>query len=370
MTAWLLRTALCATIGIIAFVATAAGAQSVAYTLTTIADKLDRPWSVAQLPDESFLVSQRGGQLLRVSGDGSTAQVSGVPPTYVAGQGGFFDIALHPDFASNQLIYLSYAHGTPAANGTAITRGRLNGNLLENSEQILLLEPLKDTPQHYGGKLLFLPDGTLLLTTGEGFDYREAAQDLSSELGKVLRINGDGSVPADNPFGAEAARRIWTYGHRNPQGLALDPENGTIYLHEHGPRGGDEINVLTPGHNYGWPAITYGKNYSGAQVSPFTAAEDMEQPLLFWVPSIAPSGMAWYSGDIFPDWRGDLFIGALVDREVRRVELENGRVVEQESLFSELDARIRDVRVGTDGYLYLLTDGEGGKLIRVSPAVR
>ena len=349
--------------------AAAASARSVDYTLTTVADNLDKPWSVVQLPDESFLVTQRGGELLRVAQDGSIVPVDGVPPTYFAGQGGFFDIVLHPDFATNQTVYLSYAHGTPAANGTAITRATLVGSVLQNPQQILLVEPLKDTPQHYGGRLLFLSDGSLLLSTGEGFEYREAAQDLGSELGKVLRINDDGSIPQDNPFSDEASRRIWTYGHRNAQGLALDPDSGTVYLHEHGPRGGDEINVIKPGLNYGWPAITYGVDYSGAQVSPFTAAEGMEQPLVFWVPSIAPSGMAWYGGDLFPEWRGDLLVGALVDREVRRVDLEGGRVVAQEPLFAELESRIRDVRVGRDGCLYLLTDGEGGKLIRVSRAV-
>jgi glucose/arabinose dehydrogenase len=348
--------------------AAAAGAQPAVYTLTTIADNLNRPWSVVQLPDDSFLVTQRGGELLRVAQDGSSSQVSGVPPTYVAGQGGLLDIVLHPDFATNRTIYLSYAHGTPAANGTAITRARLDGDVLADQHQILLVESLKDTPQHYGGKMLFLPDGTLLLSTGEGFDYREAAQDLGSELGKILRIRDDGTVPTDNPFGDAPSRRIWTYGHRNPQGFALDPESGTVYLHEHGPRGGDEINVIAPGKNYGWPAITYGVDYSGAQVSPFTAAEGMEQPLLFWSPSIAPSGMAWYGGDVFPEWRGDLFVGALVDEEVRRIDLDSGEVIAQEPLFAELEARIRDVRVGRDGYLYVLTDGENGKLVRVSPA--
>jgi len=247
-----------------------------------------------------------------VAQDGSTTEISGVPHTYVAGQGGFFDVVLHPDFATNQTIYLSYAHGTPKANGTAITRGRLEGSVLVEAQQILLVEPLKDTPQHYGGKMLFLADGTLLVSTGDGFDYREKAQALGSELGKVLRINDDGTLPGNNPFCDGSGQRVWTYGHRNPQGLVADSE-GTVYLHEHGPRGGDEINILEPGKNYGWPAITHGVNYSGARVSPFTTAEGMEQPLVYWVPSIAPSGMAWYDGEAFPDWRGDLFVGALVD---------------------------------------------------------
>ncbi len=338
------------------------------YTLTTIAENLDHPWAVTQLPDESFLVTERTGQLLRVTPEGSTQAVAGVPDTYFAGQGGLLDVVLHPDFAANQRIYLSYAHGTPGENATAITRATLNGNRLENAEQILLVKPPKDTPQHYGGRLLFLPDNTLLVTVGEGFDYREAAQDLDNEMGKILRIMDDGNIPQDNPFSGDNGRRIWSYGHRNAQGLAYDPETDRVYMHEHGPRGGDEINVVSPGGNYGWPAITYGRDYNGAHVSPFTAAEGMEQPLLHWTPSIAPSSMALYTGERFPQWRGDLLIGALVEKEVRRVDLEDGDVVGQESLFRELDSRIREVRMGLDGHLYLLTDGEEGKLLRVQPA--
>lgn len=350
----------------IAMVAGAA-ASDVEYTLTSVAENLDNPWSVVQLPDESFLVTLRPGALLRIQPDGAATRLGGVPVTYYAGQGGFFDVVLHPDFARNRVLYLSYAHGAPRANGTAIVRARLGEEALEEVEQILLTRPLKNTPQHYGGAMLFLPDGTLLLTTGEGFDLRESAQDLASELGKTLRINDDGSTPADNPFAGGTGERIWTYGHRNPQGLALDPGTQVVYLHEHGPRGGDELNVLVPGNNYGWPAITYGLDYSGARVSPYSAAEGMQQPMKYWVPSIAPSGMALYGGNRFPEWRGDLFIGALVDREVRRIDLDGGLVAGEEALFTELDARIRDVYEGRDGYLYLLTDGDDGRLIRVEP---
>jgi glucose/arabinose dehydrogenase len=338
------------------------------YTLTTIAENLDHPWAVTQLPDQSFLVTERTGQLLRVTADGSTRVIEGVPASYFAGQGGLLDVVLHPEFDSNQRIYLSYAHGTPDANATAITRATLKGDQLVDADQILLVQPMKDTPQHYAGRMLFLPDGTLLVTVGEGFDYREKSQDIENEMGKILRIMDDGSVPADNPFSGDNSRRIWSYGHRNAQGLVHDADSGKVYMHEHGPRGGDEINVVSPGKNYGWPAITYGRDYNGAHVSPFTAAEGMEQPLLHWTPSIAPSSMALYTGDHFPQWRGDLLVGALVDKEVRRVDLDDGEVVAQESLFKELDARIREVRMGRDGHLYLLTDGEGGKLLRVSPA--
>ena len=341
--------------------------KDVGYTVTTVAEDLEHPWAVTQLADGSFLVTQRTGQLLRVSPEGATQVVDGVPASYFAGQGGLLDVVLHPEFEANQRIYLSYAHGKPGDNATAIARATLNGNRLEDTEQILLVRPPKDTPQHYGGRLLFLPDGTLLVTVGEAFDHREAAQDLENEMGKILRIEDDGGIPADNPFSGDNSRRIWSYGHRNAQGLVYDPASDTVYMHEHGPRGGDEINVVSPGKNYGWPAITYGRDYNGAHVSPFTAAEGMEQPLLHWTPSIAPSSMALYTGDHFPQWRGDLLIGALVDKEVRRVDLEDGAVAGQESLFKELDSRIREVRMGLDGHLYLLTDGEGGKLLRVEP---
>jgi len=347
--------------GMASWTAIAAG-----YQLIPVATELANPWSITQLPDTSFLVTLRAGKLLHIDGEGNSVEIAGVPETYFAGQGGFFDIVLHPEFESNRIVYLSYAHGTPAANGTAIIRAVLTEDALEQVEQILLVAPQKDTPQHYGGRMLFLPDGTLLLSTGEGFEYREASQDKTNEMGKVLRINDDGSVPTDNPFKDAGSERVWTYGHRNPQGFALDSQTSTVYLHEHGPKGGDEINVIEPGNNYGWPAISYGVDYSGAYVSPFTEAPGMTQPSLYWVPSIAPSGMALYRGQHFPEWQGDLFVGALVDMEVRRVDMEDGEVIGQESLFTELEARIRDVRMGSDGYLYVLTDGKG-QLIRVVP---
>jgi len=343
--------------------------QSADYRHEIITQDLHHPWSVAQLPDHSFLVSERDGQLLHIPAEGGAGRtVKGVPETYVAGQGGFFDVLLHPDFARNRLVYLSFAHGTPDSNGTAVVRGRLGDTGLEDVTRILLVQDSKDTPQHYAARMLFLSDGTLLVATGDGFNYREQAQNLNSELGKVLRINDDGSVPADNPFTASARPRIFTYGHRNTQGLALDADSGTIYLHEHGPKGGDELNVLRAGNNYGWPAITYGVDYNGAYVSPFTELPGMEQPLHYWLPSIAPSGMAWYGGDRFPEWRGDLFVGALVDQEVRRLDMEQGAILQEEPLFSELNARIRDVYSADDGYLYLLTDSEQGALVRIMPA--
>jgi len=348
---------------------TGLSAAAAEYQLETVTSGLHYPWSVAQLPDGSLLVTERRGKLLNISADGSRREeISGVPPTWVAGQGGFFDIVLHPEFATNRLVYLAYARGDKDANGTAIWRARLQGNALLDGSDILWVADKKNTAQHYGGRLLFLPDSSLLLTTGDGFDFREQAQNPRSELGKVLRINDDGSVPADNPFSDPGSERVWTLGHRNPQGLALAGDSGAVYLHEHGPKGGDEVNLLRAGENYGWPAATHGVDYSGAHVSPFSELPGMAAPLHVWVPSIAPSGMSWYDGDLFPAWRGKLLVGALVDKEVRLLSLHDGEVGSETALFSELNARIRDVRTGADGYIYLLTDAEDGALLRVRPA--
>ncbi len=343
-----------------------------AYELETVAEGLDRPWCVAFLPGGELLVTERPGNLKRITADGAVTSVSGVPSVYFApsGQSGLFDVLPDPDYAANRTIYLVYAHGDRSANATRVTRAKLTGDALEDVQVIFTVEPTKRLPQHFGGKLIFLPDGTLLLTTGEGFNYREEAQNTWSLLGKTVRIHTDGSIPEDNPFadGLSGHPAVWTYGHRNPQGLTLDPVSGTVYEHEHGPRGGDELNILTPGTNYGWPAITYGMDYSGAYVSPFTEHPEMAQPVKYWVPSIAPSGLAVYYGDQFPEWNGSLLVGALVDREVRRLTIRGEGIVDEEALFSELDSRIRDVRVTPDGSIYLVTDGEGGRIVRVHPS--
>ncbi|MFT5209244.1 MAG: glucose/arabinose dehydrogenase [Flavobacterium sp.] len=340
------------------------------YQLETVAEGLNFPWSIAFLPDGDYLVATRPGELLRISEAGEVSEpFTGVPDTLVAGQGGYFDIMLDNNFATNQTVYLSFAWGTLDANATRIVKGRLSDAGLEDTEVLFTVSPTKAGGAHYGGKMIQLSDDTIVLSTGDGFEYREAAQDKFSQLGKIIRLNKDGSAPVDNPFANGEAGNpfVWSYGHRNTQGLVVEKSTNTIYNHEHGPQGGDEINLVEKAKNYGWPAITYGINYSGAYVSPFQKARGMEQPLKYWVPSIAPSGFALYQGDAFPAWRGDFFVGALVDKEVRRVDMENGKVVAEEPLFSELDARIRDVRVGPDGFLYLLTDSISGALIRVKP---
>lgn len=344
-------------------------AAATEYRVETLAEDLRWPWSVAALPEGGFLVTEREGRLLWLPGDGTRRVLDGTPATLFAGQGGYFDVILHPGFARNRLVYLSYAEGTEQANHTAIFRARFEADgSLTGGERILQLAPDKETPQHYGGRMLFLPDGTLLITSGEGFEHREQAQSLESELGKILRVGDDGAELSSNPFShIDEARRIWSYGHRNPQGLAFDPVAQVVYEHEHGPRGGDEVNIIEGGENFGWPAVTHGVDYSGAYVSPFKTAPGMKDPIWTWVPSIAPSGLAVYRGSDFPGWNGDLLVGALVDREIRRLTVRRGEVLEETALLSELGERIRDVRV-FDGRIYVLTDSEAGRLLRLRPA--
>jgi glucose/arabinose dehydrogenase len=333
------------------------------YLIETWTDGLELPWSIAFLPDGTALVTELGGTLRRVDASGTAGvPLENVPPVYFAGQGGLFDVVLHPDFSHNGWVYLSYAEGDKGDNGTAVARARLQGNALEDIEVIFRNFTRKDTPVHYGGRMAFLSDGTLLLTTGDGFDYREAAQDIDSGLGKVLRMNDDGRAATGNPF--PGSPYVYSYGHRNPQGLAID-RSGTIWLHEHGPKGGDELNRIEAGVNYGWPAITYGVDYSGAVISPHSEWEGMAQPEHYWDPSIAPSGLTIYEAELFPGWKGDLFVGALVDQEVRRLDLSAGEVIAEENMFSEISARIRDVRTGPGGALYILTPD---KILRVLPA--
>jgi len=342
------------------------------YKFTEIAKGLDHPWSMAFLPDGSILVTERVGRLRLIKGGSLLPEaIKGVPAVHTGSQAGLFDIVLHPNFARNNIVYLTYAAGTAAANGTQVARARFDGTALRDLKVIFKATPLKDTDNHYGGRMAFLPDGTFALTVGEGFEYREKAQDLTSDLGKIVRLQEDGSVPSDNPFVGQATVRpeIYTWGHRNEQGLIFDAQSGLLYETEHGPRGGDELNIIVAGRNYGWPVITYGMDYSGAYVSPYTESPGLEQPVIYWTPSIAPSGLAMYRGDKFPAWRGDLFVGALAFKHLRRVHLnERGEVVDQEQLLNDLNWRIRDVRAPADGYLYVCTDEVDGRVLRLEPA--
>ncbi len=340
-----------------------------AHQLKTVAEGLDHPWCLAFLPDGRLLVTELGGNLRQISADGLVSDpIANVPPVYRRSQGGLFDVLPHPDFGRNQTLFLSYAAGPPKNSATSVARARLTDEGLADVQVIFSVTPRIPTPVHYGGRMIFLPEGALLLTTGDGYDFREASQDLTGLLGKTVRIHLDGRIPDDNPFvGREDAHpAIYTYGHRNPQGLALDAD-GRIWLHEHGPRGGDEANLLTPGANYGWPAVTHGIDYNGARISPLTQAPGMADAAKVWTPSIAPSGLAVYTGDRFPEWQGDLFVGALVGKEVRRLDLEDGQVVGEEALFASLGRRVRDVRVN-DGYLYVVEDGSNARVLRVEPA--
>jgi glucose/arabinose dehydrogenase len=341
------------------------------YKVTEIAKGLDHPWSMAFLPDGSILVTERAGRLRVIKGGSLLPRtIAGVPPVHTGSQAGLFDIVLHPNFAANNIVYLTYAAGTSAANGTQVARARFDGSTLRDLQVIFKAMPLKDTDNHYGGRLAFLSDGTFALTIGEGFEYREKAQDLTSDLGKIVRLNDDGSVPQDNPFVARPSVRpeIYTWGHRNPQGLIFDAQSGRLYETEHGPRGGDELNIIVAHKNYGWPVITYGMDYSGAYVSPYTQRSGLEQPVIYWTPSIAPSGLAIYRGDKFPAWTGDLFVGALAFQHLRRIHLdERGNVVDQEELLNDLHWRIRDVRAAPDGYLYVCTDEDNGRVLRLEP---
>lgn len=347
---------------------TAVAPRAAEPNVETVAEGLRFPWCIAFLPNGDMLVTERGGTLRRIrDGELMPQPIAGMPAVYERSQGGLFDVLPHPEFAANNQLYLSYAHGPPDANALRVARARLAGDSLVDLTVLFETAPVKSTPVHYGGRMVFLPDGTLLVTTGDGFDYREQAQGLDNLLGKTVRLRDDGIVPPDNPFtgAADARGEIWTYGHRNPQGLVVDRESGRVYLHEHGPRGGDELNLVEPGLNYGWPVITYGLDYSGARISPYKEYDGMVQPLVHWTPSIAPAGMTWYNGDMFPEWRGNLFVSSLVERSVRRIELVDGTVTNQTVMFTGLDERIRDVRAGPDGRLYLLTDSEKGRVLAV-----
>ena len=345
---------------------------SVEYQVEEVVAGLAHPWSLAFLPDGGALITERAGSLRRLDANGELVAnaVSGVPPVFHSGQAGLFEVVLSPGFPGDRLIFLSYACGSESANHLCVARGKLtDGTLIEVSE-IFRSQPPKQGDAHYGGRMAWLPDGSLMVTLGDGFDYREHAQLLYSHLGKVVRIGPDGSIPDDNPFVGrpEVLPEIYSLGHRNVQGLVYDPVDEVLISHEHGPRGGDEINLLKPGLNYGWPVISYGVDYTGARITPFTERPGLEQPLLQWTPSIAPSGMTRYRGKLFPKWQGDLFVGALAERSVHRVELVDGKARDAETLFEELGARIRDVVTGPDGALYLLTDQAKGKVLRVAPS--
>ena len=343
-----------------------------------VLDNLEHPWGIAWLPDGSMLITERPGRL-RIARDGALdpTPIAGVPEVFAENQGGLMDVAVHPRFTENQWIYLTYSHGTNDANRTRIARATFDGSSLSDVQVIFEVSQTKPRGQHFGSRLVWLPDDTLLASIGDGGNppieiegelIRQQAQNRRSHLGKVVRLNDDGSVPADNPFvaSADADPVLWSYGHRNIQGITIDPTTNRIWATEHGSRGGDELNWVQEGQNYGWPLATHSREYSGGIISPEQSLPGMVDPATVWTPAIAPSGLAIYSGDRFPEWQGDLFAGGLVSQDIRRLEVdEAGNVINQESI--AIGQRVRDVRQGPDGLLYVLTDEPNGQLIRLEP---
>jgi glucose/arabinose dehydrogenase len=339
------------------------------FTVTTVAQGLEHPWGLAFLPDGRMLVTERPGRLRIVSPQGEvSAPLSGVPRVFARGQGGLLDVAISPDFAQDRLVYLSFAEPAEGGARTAVARGRLGERGLENVQVIWRQTPVGSTPIHFGSRLVFARDGMLFVTTGDRLNMRPAVQDLSTTIGKVVRIAPDGSIPKDNPFvGRDGALRdIWSYGHRNIQAATLHPETGQLWTVEHGARGGDELNNPQPGRNYGWAVITYGVEYSGEPISKETARPGMEQPVYYWDPVIAPSGAVFYTGEAFPAWRGDLLVGSLTTQSLVRLDLENGRIANEERYSEGIEGRVRDVQQGPDGLIYLLTDSPQGRVLRLA----
>lgn len=349
-------------------------ATTVAMQNQVVAEGLEHPWGLALLPDGRWLVTERPGRLRVVTAEGAiSAPVAGLPAVSAKGQGGLLDVILSPDFARDRMIYWSYAEPREGGNGTAVARGRLSDDLtrVESVQVIFRALPTYDGDKHFGSSLAFAPDGKLFITLGDRSDkpMRPQAQDLGSHMGKTIRINADGSVPGDNPFvGREGARpEIWSLGHRNMQGIAVQPGTGAVWTIEHGTRGGDELNLETPGANYGWPGVAYGIEYNGDAIpGTVTAKDGTVQAVYYWDPVIAPGGMTFYSGAMFPGWQGNLLIGGLGSKHLARLVLEDGRVVGEERLLTGLGERIRDVAVAADGAVWVVTDEDNGKLVRLS----
>jgi aldose sugar dehydrogenase len=340
----------------------------------TVARNLQNPWGLAFLPDGRMLVTEKPGRLRMVEADGKLLEpVTGLPQIAARGQGGLLDVVLDPDFRQNRLVYLSFAEdrGERRA-GTSVARGRLrdDGTALESVQVIFRQEPSYTGNNHWGSRLVFDRNGNLFVTLGDRFDLRDQAQNPANHIGKIVRIKPDGSAAADNPFlNREDARpEIWSLGHRNVQAAALNPATGELWTVEHGARGGDEVNIPGKGRNYGWPVISYGVHYSGEKIGEGTRKPGLEQPAFYWDPSIAPSGMAFYTGDKFPAWRGSVLVGALAGKLVARLETDGNKVTGEERMLQNLGERIRDVRQGPDGFIYLLTDSSQGRILRMKPA--
>ena len=341
----------------------------------TIASGLAHPWALAFLPDGRMLVTERSGRIRIVTAEGQLSPpLKGVPEVFATGQGGLLDIVTDKSYAQNKTVYFCFAERTSGGGRTAVARAKLNdgGGRLDEVKIIFRQEGPLSSGNHYGCRMAQADDDNLFVTLGDHFSYRNEAQNLGNHLGKVIRIAPDGTAPADNPFVGRGSARpeIWSYGHRNAQSLAINPVSGDVWSIEHGPRGGDEVNIIGKAKNYGWPVIGYGIDYSGAKIHDSSAKDGMEQPVKYWVPSIAPSGMAFYSAKLFPKWTGSLFTGALAGKTLVRLQLNGNAVTGEERLLQNLNERIRDVRQGPDGALWLLTDSSAGRILRVSPAAK
>ncbi|MDR4513254.1 PQQ-dependent sugar dehydrogenase [Nitrosomonas sp.] len=345
-----------------------------AFDVKLLARGLNHPWGMAFLPDGKMLVTERAGRLRIVAPDGRISEpVSNVPAVYHEKQGGLLDVALDPDFTANRLIYLSYAEPVKTSDGTiastAVARAELDGNSLKNLKVIFRQDPKTQGGQHFGSRLVFAPDGNLFITLGDRGNHMEEAQNTDNHIGTIIRIRPDGSVPDDNPFvnDKKAKPEIWSYGHRSVQGAAIHPKTGELWIHEHGPRGGDEINIPKPGKNYGWPHASYGMHYSMIPIKDEHAEQGYEEPIYYWTPSVAPSGMLFYTGGLFPGWRNSLFVGTLAGQHLIRLSVSENKVLSEEQLLKNT-LRFRDVEQGPDGAIYLLTDEDDGKILKLVPA--
>ncbi len=345
--------------------------NKVPFTVEVLASGLNHPWSMAFLPDDRILIAERVGRMRIVMADGSPSEpsISGLPNLLAQDQGGLLGIALDPDFVRNQQLYFSYTEQQGNLAGTAVARAKLVGNQLKDVQVIFRQTPKTDGTKHFGSRLVVAPNGNLFVTLGDRFTYMNKAQLLDNHIGKLIRIRKDGSIPPDNPFAKHSIAKpeIWSYGHRHIQGAAIHPGTGTLWIHEHGPRGGDEINIPAAGKNYGWPLASYGIHYSMEPIKDEHAEQGFEEPIYYWNPAIAPSGMMFYRGNMFPEWKGNLFIGSLVGKHLVRLVVDSNRVISEEKLLMNR-ARIRDVTEGPDGAIYLLTDDTNGLLLKLSRA--
>ena len=337
------------------------------YKTEIVVPELDIPWGFVFLPDGALLITEKRGELIYFK-DGVKTIIEGLPEVYVRGQGGLMDIELHPDYSNNGWIYFTHASTDGEGDGgnTALTRAKLNGNKLTNVERLYKAGPNSKRGQHFGSRIEFDNDGFLYFSVGDRGDRDVNPQDVTRDCGKIYRLNADGSIPEDNPFidTPNAKTAIYSFGHRNPQGMVKHPETGKIWIHEHGPKGGDEINIVQKGKNFGWPLISYGINYIGTTFTENTALPGMEQPLFYWVPSIAPSGMTFVTSDIYPDWKGNLLVGSLKFEYIERLVLKNDKVVKREKLLEGM-GRVRNVRQGLDGYIYVALEGVG--IVKIVP---